>query len=487
MPIETIEDAVAFLVSAGITVSQTGNQFFVTTDSGIVEMTGEELLAQVKASVSPTEQPEWWDEARDGKFPAEWDNARLGEFPRLVTGKDEFLNPILGGADWAAARKRIQDVGVISPLPAEEVADEEPGEAEIVNIGGREFLKQPNGTLKELDPKEAQPFQGFESREAAQADPSFGPGDEVFRDPGSNRFFIRESRPQPTLSTDEQIDALLAQWLDTGDNTFLEQAQRLDVVRDQINSRRLTPEDIFNIVAPIAQNPEHFRQLRNSLLEEMGQQFPVSRIEAARAQEPPTTVVTGRQELPALTTQDRQVSLTGGRTMFQREAPPVVSPAEEEELPGGGIPGQDRTIIPGADTPLFSQRRVAATGRARTEEEEAELDRLIGTAEFATERGVTGTPRAAATRIRELQSFTQFGPTTQVRNPLEGNDTRGEQNRINRFVRDRDAGRIRAFGGTRFFPIRQGDIQLERFTRRFNEAQQRRFIRQGRRQVQFSR
>lgn len=321
-----------------------------------------------------------------------------------------------------------------------------------------------------------------------------------------NTVWTYERIPEPEDSSrtlDQAIDdAVLSGNID--------QALALDTIRDQLNEKRVTLMDAFNIVAPLAKNPQHFRDLMNAMMSESGNRVSSFDFETLVQQNAPLTQdpATGKMELPAQQPGDTDAPVTptttptatgtaqpftGAEGATSSEYIKAFSDAVEglgedglnkflklppeaqeraiglfraksteaflAETQGTGpklpdtrasaesIAAVDRaatsTEATGSLSDIFNPSRVQQNGGARTADQEAELERLLGTAEFANQRGVNGVPFGAVNRIRELQSLSPFDPnavplTTQVES---GGNAAGFTGVTGK-----------AFAGTPFFP-----------------------------------
>ena len=583
--------------------------------------------------------PPWWDTARDGAFPSTWDNSVLGQYPSKPvtafdsdTGKTEPTGELV--PDDKAAQERIDRRRAITTEDQEFELPQ--GSPLIISRDGFDFQFNPKTGEHDIrvgrsQVQQDQGFQGFETPEEARADPTFGPGDEVFRDPGTNRFFIRPSTAEAPQKQGEVVTIGGQQFIRQPDGrlqhitpnkrTFTQQLEDMilagrgdeallySTIRQQVFDERLSIIDAFNFIAPIAQNPEHFRELMDALMGETGQQLPAEQVAALTAQAQPNIPVVSTGLPPSRTPLGEGEFLTGfggtapsqgfrateplqgftatrqtgfgtnipttGQPPFRTEGsdfsrldfeqqsvatqieaagglenslkltPEQRTVAREIEAAGGlqtflrrQLPQEDRfgaqedtAASPTSTDPggLFDPARVSAIEGMRTEEEEAELARLLGTAEFGAGRGVTNVPQGAVNRIRELQRKSAFVPRGRTRDEedelerllsggpglpagltldqvttpgfdltkvtgqqvskqerIEGLQRLGGFGAQNQFNAQQVRESLKAFPGTPFFPIPKNpqtpeDVAVEKFIREeVNPSAQRRFVARGR-------
>jgi len=339
----------------------------------------------------------------------------------------------------------------------------------------------------------------------------------------------------------------------------IDQALALDTIRDQLNEKRVTLEDAFNIVAPIAKNRQDFRMLMNAMMAESRNPIASFDFEALIQQNASLTQdpVTGSMELPPLQPGDTnapQGTSTGTSTLpplrpGDTNAPTNATPftgAEPNNISSPDIaafdaavnamgpngfekflkltPEQQRAAIgifrtgdleqflrdtqgtgpasiskaspeateavskaaasteaTGSFSDLFNPARVpgAGTGNMRTADQEAELERLLGTAEHAQGRGITNVPFGAVNRIRELQRLSPFDPEA-VSDDGDGALVGATAGLGDRFTNPAD----RPIGGTPFYAIPQQtstpfDVLERRFLEDVNEQRQEEFVRRG--------
>ena len=487
--------------------------------------------AQPKLSTIPvpggpglTEQPDWWDERVDGEWAAqEWDTRKYGQYP-FKTNKDGEVT----GPDYAAA------------------------ESQRKRVDARE--------------EEAAPaFKGFETREEAQARADeLGEGFDVTYDSKTDTFRVQEStapRQAEAVTLDGQrfiqepsgnveafpeerrrsLDDMLIDALEAGD---LAEQERVLNLMDRVEALRNRPRpmndaEIFEFLAPIAQNPQHFEELLRAFRQDVGQQVPmVSMSGEGHGQQGPVGVPPGGQpgkvggqgqieaiqaemqalgRTPMTPERDARLQALSGELRALQES--------QEVERTGALPGFVQAP-PQGQGPTASQQWVRGrTGQVMLDPQgsgrfydpeghmwepwEAFQQRMAAS---AAAQALTPAPTPGSANIPPWQLYAggykqegpmpaeqqalydafkqkqQQGPQVQVpgggngttAQPFQGQQLRPPQVGVPNIVTQQPA-----FGGTEFFPVPTGNVLQEKFTREYNETQQERFKRRRVPQVTF--
>lgn len=403
----------------------------------------------------PTEKPEWWDESQDGNWESQkWDTRKYGQYPAKVNKDNQITGPDYPTAE--AQRKR-EDARQEKPLSA--------GRPQTQVRGGQEYAYNPK--TGEYDD-----FLGSEQEEKREAEVVTLDGQRLIRQPGGNvTAFPGGNR---------SLDQMLIDSLEAGD---LAEQERVLNLMDRVEALRNRPrpmndQEIFDFLAPIAQNPQHFEELLRAFRQDVGQQAPMVSFEQKY---PPAA---GPVRAPG-TAVGREQELLGGNGVM----PPGRFEATEEEEFGGPAETEEQKRQREAQTRVLQDAfRVERTGSfdpdrpafgrlgpagsmpgMRTEGEEGWLGWFLGTRNQAAARGV-GVPPEMQERFSQITAKAPFKPP-QLQMPGQAPaDIMRQQP---------------AFSGTEFFPLPTGNVLQEKYTRDYNELQQERFKRRRVPQVRF--
>lgn len=200
-------------------------------------------------------RPLWWNDRRDGPYPADWDVSRYGPYPKKVR-YDADKNPVEipeddkdFGADRAYAAQL--KLAIDKAYPQDKAQGRIVSGSEVGGPEGSYFIVKPDGSLVPWEPKPKE--------STGQLYPTY---DEASKNtpPGykpvqlSNGEWGFTSVPQQSL--DDKIDQLVL----SGDSGDLDKAWALDNIRDRMNAPRgLTPDQAANLVLGLAVSPDEAR------------------------------------------------------------------------------------------------------------------------------------------------------------------------------------------------------------------------------------
>ena len=401
-PLNT-DELIAYFKSIGVTVTQNPDGTFNADDgSNTLESITSSGLMQLFVELPPpgwdpripwpplkTEitgnDPDTGEPIRERVFDTS-EYLRVLEDIRSRQGTDGFQTSDFGAAQAEADRRNseaasrpappgerrnpkeqweVRDIGNgVMTVALVEAKTEELPPGEVETIGDRQFIRQPDGSLREISDR------------------------------------------------NKTIDQQIAAMVESGD---LDRAFELDAIRDQLNRPRgLTPAQAVEFIGNLAVSPDEFRAWIDALTVDWSQKRGVPLEEAAATFEPEKvdpniSVPTGSDILPGAGEFIEPGIGHGGDTTITR------TPTEEEEF---GI--REQPLIPTRATAAnpFASPKVTATtantaepttvpGLFRTEEEENRLKFLLFQANEAAKRGV-GVPRSATVAITALQAKNPF-------------------------------------------------------------------------------
>lgn len=375
------------------------------------------------------------------------------------------------------------------------------GESSINIPQYRQVLNDLRGIAERSTAVEDASFKGFPTREEAERRAQeLGPGFTATYHSASNTFRVEEAaQQQQRRSFDELVDDMFSEALRTGGNVPIDRILYLDNLRDQMNRREVTEIEAFNLAAPVAQNPQHLRELMDALLSENGRAVEPRQFERLVQQNAPQTIegrvaaVDGQPRANGL--QDALEAVRRGGTAVDVESilGPGRVPTEEEETgvaPDRASPEAiarvleiaamvERTGSFDPNQPAFGRfGRAGSIPGQRTQEEENWLQWFMDTRNQAAARGV-GVPATAQQRFDVVSAKSPFVTPTQERPnsifPTSGitggtiGDTRPP---------------LTAIPGTRFFNVptsdgtRRGALE-EIDIRKRNDLEQQLFKRRG--------
>ena len=368
----------------------------------------------VPGGPGPTEKPDWWDESVDGDWEAqEWDTRKYGQYPFKANKDGEVTGP-----DYAAAesqRKRVDARMEKEEPDFKGFATREEAQARADELG--------EGFDVAYDSK-TNTFRVQESTETREAEVVTLDGQRFIQQPGGNVSAFPEERRR-------SLDDMLIGALEAGD---LAEQERVLNLMDRVEALRNRPRpmndaEIFEFLAPIAQNPQHFEELLRAFRQDVGQQVPM--VSMGDGGQPASSQGQGTQVgVP----QGGQAGGQGQIEAIQAEMQALgrMTPMTPESLARLNALGQELRVL------QVSQER---------------------------ERGQVQVPQGQAAPPTEAPLPANV-PPAQV--GLPGIVKQGA-----------------AFGGTEFFPIPQGNVLQEKFARSYNEQQQERFKRRRVPQVSF--
>lgn len=441
----TLDELIVFIESMGATVTEAEDGTFTVQMGGDAYqgMTRDDLLEM----------------AVDNLFPGQTWPPTKKEAGKVVPDETEYRQII--GVLRARAQEAIK--GQEQPLPAGSPptqtrtdgvyaynpktgkydifrGKEEQGQASVVTLDGQRFIQQPNGNVTQF--------------------------------PGQER---------------RSLDDMLIDALEAGDMAEQERVlnlmDRVEALRNR--PRPMNDQEIFEFLAPIAQNPQHFEELLRAFKQDVGQQVPMVSMpqEQGAGQQAQVGVPGGLALLPGETAAEYGARTGQGGVPTEEEETGIRVPqATPEALARVQADAAlvERTGSFDPDRPAFG--RLGPAGSApgmRTEDEEGWLNWFLGTRDPAAARGV-GVPAAAQERFGQLSAKSPYRATA-------------EQQRQPRPPRVGGQGVVKqepAFGGTEeqgagFSPIPTGNILQEKFTRAWNERRQELFKRRRAPQVMF--
>jgi hypothetical protein len=220
-------------------------------------------------------QPEDWLVSRDGEYPhEEWDPA-WGEYPmeRDIIGKAVRADH-LEAEKIIAQRRKIEEADFFTRDPDE--ADAEAQRATEASGGTEEWVRWPlsgGGYTIQIKEPEAL-YEGY--------GPPGTPGQEIpegwqLKPGGINKttgetiWTLERKAEEAGPST---LEELLFQSIKTGQPLTAKQIDSIiyvDKIRDWLARRTITPEEAFNLAAPLMENPQHLSEMMTALLSETGQ------------------------------------------------------------------------------------------------------------------------------------------------------------------------------------------------------------------------
>ena len=227
-------------------------------------------------------------------------------------------------------------------------------------------------------------FGGFTRAEAEAQAASFGSGYEPFYDSGADRWFVRQVASRPPESQGTVVEIEGRQFIQQPDGSLqlmseeprrtldeqiekyilsgeVDQALYLDFIRDQVEQKRFSILDAFNLAAPVAQNPQHLQELMQGLMTQVGQSMEESQFQKYLAQFAPMTQEGPPKSVLELPTQDSGLGIGD----LPGPGPGVIDPSFPGPGPGLGIgdpSGSGLGVIgpfspsPGLGLPLSEQR-----------------------------------------------------------------------------------------------------------------------------------
>ena len=275
-------------------------------------------------------QPDGWLVSRDGAYPyEEWD-PNWGTYPMVLNTSLEVVR-----ADHAEANRMIDrrrkgegaafftdhrkvaddeaarlteasgdvDIWVAKPLPGRgwtvEESEDIPrpeGQPRMKVLEGWDHWYNPKTGEWDLRGSRAQPddppYEGY--------GPPGTPGQVIppgwqlapagiNRDTGKTIWTLERMPEQEGPRT---LDELLFQSIQTGQPLTAAQIDGIiyvDKIRDWLDRRTITPEEAFNLAAPLMENPQHLSEMMTALLSETGQDIPFPEFNAGMSANAPLT------------------------------------------------------------------------------------------------------------------------------------------------------------------------------------------------------
>ncbi|MDP2726498.1 MAG: hypothetical protein Q8P59_03040, partial [Dehalococcoidia bacterium] len=212
------------------------------------------------------EPPQWW-EAQDGAFPSDWDTALYGEYPAKLDKDGGIIGPDRVEAD---RRRKSIDADIERTTPVQEDIPLQEGQLEQIERGGYVYNYNPQT--------------------------------------GDYDIPVAPVQEEPRSRT---LDQMLIDAVEAGD---LMEQERVINLMDRVEAIRNRPrpmndQEIFEFLAPIAQNPQHFEELLRAFKQDMGQQAPLVSVGSQGKRFP--TLSFG-ETIPSLTEVDERMrALTG--------------------------------------------------------------------------------------------------------------------------------------------------------------------------------
>jgi len=508
----TAREALEYLISIGVKVSGPGGgPYTLTWPNGEVD---EDLTAAVVVYIATQVATQDVTQDVPDIWPANqpWPPKKFG-----VTGVNPNGEPTYGKViDWETYLAALQEERQRQP----EVPEVPVGT--VYKTYGEAYEALPDGY--HIVPKtlsDGSTVYGFEQDdpETKQGEIVTIGGDQFIRQP--NGFLTPYTKEQRTL--DQYIEDLIINA--TGPEDFAK-AYALDDARDRLNEKKLTPQDAFNLIAPIAQNPTHFAELWDSLAQAT-QRVATPTYEQMTAPTAPNTLqaplgagtldfsrtgtaqgVTGskvfpgnmtpayspwaspesRDIRPGETFEEWQVR-TGTASQFGMTAEQVAA-AQGMEQAGGleaylrqtqkkaqGMSPEEAAWVADARskgvTEDIIQSRLARARAFRAQAEAAKMQPAPGATGVNVPPPGWGTSRYVpndqwnAMTPEQREAFMESTPTpTPISTPIS-TPTQQVKNPFMAAVKQEPA-----FGGTPFYPIPKGNPWQEMFTRGYNERQQ---------------
>lgn len=346
----------------------------IKDESSAMKRAREIAKAAESANAKPI-PPYFWDEARDGKYPADWDASRYGEYPAVVD-KEGFI-------------VRADHVKAAAIKAAVAALGDEDQQGRIVEGDGVFAPKgtywnvSPTGTISEWKPAGEEP-QNTPLPEGASRVESEGGYDWAY-DPATGDYtdFIGKTPEKTKRSTDQMI-------LDYYEAGEFDEAFALDTFLDEIERPRgLTPAQVADLVMGLDVAPDEAREWIDALTSDWN----AVRSTEERVESP------GKALLP--TAAERNAMLSQAAPAFGTGIPAGLGGAG-----AGGLQFPDWMTKPGGMPPTGAQFGLTPEQKAALGQQEAVLEEQGG--------GPSLTPDEIEARKGVFQGVSTTAPTTKA-------------------------------------------------------------------------
>lgn len=430
----TTEQAILILSSRGFPTTDNGDGTFTIDyrDGGAPEVIGtQQLLANASLVIAP-----WWDSATHGPIPVVEDATGI---PQVDTSQarlilDQSEGPEASGAFPNTEEGRTQ---AQAQAQAEQERTGQPHEVERDPNSGLFFVVPSDQTV-------GQQFQDFE--EAQEAAPEgFRPTPRTLSD-GSTVWTFERVPDEPDRTSSQIVDDMVGDLIKSGD---MNAAAALARGWEEQTAGRMSLSQVFNLVAPVSQNPRHFAELWNSLITQEAKRLETAQVEGTLTAQDNTEL----QELTELT----KPALLG------EDIPGVGGVIGEEEFSIGEVPQRARGGTVTSASPFTDPGGVIKPPPLG--ENIPGVRGFLGEEAFST-RSVPAEVLPSANFQAQMTPFDRGG----------GGDVRGLLPSVQPPSSDFrvTAGTGEQRGGASFFSLPDNPFG-EIFTRAFNKEQQRRF------------